>query len=211
MTQTFNESDSTIPMFFVLFPGVEPTKDIREIAAKQNKTINDNTLIEISMGQGQEERANRALIQASQDGNWVVLNNIHLMTTWTKQLELKLDEITPTAHEEFRCFLSSEPPPMAHMKIIPEPILQNSIKVSNEAPQDVKSNMLRAYRLFSQDRINTCKVKNDYKAILFGLCTFHSFILARKKFGSQGWSRMYSFNDGDLNICGDILTNYLNN
>jgi len=47
----------------------------------------------------------------------------------------------------------------------------------------------------------------EYKAILFGLCTFHSFILARKKFGSQGWSRMYSFNDGDLTICGDILRN----
>jgi len=131
-------------MFFVLFPGVEPTKDIREIAAKNNKNIGDGTLVEISMGQGQEKRANSSLHQAAQEGNWVVLNNIHLMTTWTKQLELMLDEITPSAHEEFRCFLSSEPPPMSYMKIIPEPILQNSIKVSNEAPQDVKSNMLRA-------------------------------------------------------------------
>jgi len=197
-------------MFFVLFPGVEPTKDIREIAVKNNKNVLDNTLIEISMGQGQEERANKAIVQAAQDGNWVVLNNIHLMQTWTKQLELKLDEITSTAHEEFRCFLSSEPPPMADMQLIPEPILQNSIKVSNEAPQDVKSNMLRAYKLFSQERIDKCTKTTEYKAILFGLCTFHSFILARKKFGSQGWSRMYSFNDGDLNICGDILTNYLN-
>jgi len=75
------------------------------------------------------------------------------------------------------------------MQIIPEPILQNSIKVSNEAPQDVKSNMLRAYKLFNQERIDKCVKKNEYKAILFGLCTFHSFILARKKFGSQGWSR----------------------
>lgn len=96
------------------------------------------------------------------------------------------------------------------MKIIPEPILQNAIKVSNEAPMDVKSNMLRAYKLFSQERIDTCTKKMEQKAILFGLCTFHSFILARKKFGSQGWSRMYSFNDGDLTICGDILNNQLN-
>jgi len=96
------------------------------------------------------------------------------------------------------------------MKIVPESILQNCIKVSNEAPQDVKSNMLRAYKLFNQDRIEQCTKKNEYKAILFGLCTFHSFILARKRFGSQGWSRMYSFNDGDLTISGDILRNYLN-
>jgi dynein heavy chain len=38
---------------------------------------------------------------------------------------------------------------------------------------------------------------------------FHSIILGRKKFGSQGWSRNYSFNDGDLTICGEVLHNYL--
>jgi len=40
---------------------------------------------------------------------------------------------------------------------------------------------------------------------------FHSLILGRRKFGSQGWSRKYNFNDGDLTICGDILHNYLTN
>lgn len=34
-------------------------------------------------------------------------------------------------------------------------------------------------------------------------------ILGRKKFGTQGWSRGYNFNDGDLNICADVLNNYL--
>ena len=38
---------------------------------------------------------------------------------------------------------------------------------------------------------------------------FHALILGRRKFGSQGWSRKYSFNDGDLRICGDVLHNYL--
>jgi len=169
MKETYLESASTIPLFFVLFPGVEPTKDIREMGGaldrldipKSNKSVADGTLVEISMGQGQEERADKALLQAAQDGNWVVLNNIHLMTVWTKQLELKLDEICPTAHEDFRCFLSSEPPPLPWMQMIPESILKNSIKVSNEAPQDVKSNMMRAYKLFSQERIELCNKVNQ--------------------------------------------------
>jgi len=38
---------------------------------------------------------------------------------------------------------------------------------------------------------------------------FHSLILGRTKFGSQGWSRKYDFNDGDLRICGDVVHNYL--
>lgn len=38
---------------------------------------------------------------------------------------------------------------------------------------------------------------------------FHSLIIGRKKFGAQGWSRNYPFNDGDLLICGEVLHNYL--
>ena len=50
---------------------------------------------------------------------------------------------------------------------------------------------------------------NEFKALIFGLVMFHSLICGRRKFGSQGWSKFYSFNDGDLTICGDVLHNYL--
>lgn len=49
----------------------------------------------------------------------------------------------------------------------------------------------------------------EFKALLFGLCMFHALILGRIKFGAQGWSRKYNFNDGDLKICADVLENYL--
>ena len=38
------------------------------------------------------------------------------------------------------------------MKICPESILQNWIKVANEAPQDIKANLRRAYTLFEPER-----------------------------------------------------------
>lgn len=44
---------------------------------------------------------------------------------------------------------------------------------------------------------------------MFSLCYFHSVVLGRKKFGTQGWARVYNFNDGDLTICADVLHNYL--
>lgn len=98
---------------------------------------------------------------------------------------------------------------MAHMNIIPESILQGSIKVANEAPQDLKTNIRRCYAQFSQETIDRSSKTNEFKAILFSLCYFHSLILGRKKFGTQGWSRGYSFNDGDLQICANVLHNYL--
>ena len=41
--------------------------------------------------------------------------------------------------------------------LIPEPILQRCIKVADEAPADLKSNLRRAYSKFSQDSIEECK------------------------------------------------------
>lgn len=49
-------------------------------------------------------------------------------------LEGYLEELSKTSHENFRCFISSEPPPLADMNIIPEAILQSAIKIANEAP-----------------------------------------------------------------------------
>lgn len=34
-------------------------------------------------------------------------------------------------------------------------------------------------------------------------------VLERRKFGAQGWNRIYPFNAGDLRICLDVLYNYL--
>lgn len=81
--------------------------------------------------------------------------------------------------------------------------------MANEAPTDLKSNLRRAYSKFSQERLESNGKVNEFKSIVFALCYFHSLILGRKKFGSQGWSRGYNFNDGDLTICADVLQNYL--
>jgi dynein heavy chain len=40
------------PIFFVLFPGVDPTPEVESIGKKCGKTIADGTFINISMGQG---------------------------------------------------------------------------------------------------------------------------------------------------------------
>ena len=49
-------------------------------------------------------------------------------------LEGMLETVYENAHAKFRCFISSEPPPLPDMNIIPESIMQGSLKVANEAP-----------------------------------------------------------------------------
>jgi dynein heavy chain len=72
------------------------------------------------------------------------------------------------------------------MEIIPASVLQNSLKVSNEAATDLKSNIRKAMSKFDQGHYEKAKShkENEFKALLFGLCMFHSLILGRRKFGS---------------------------
>lgn len=212
MASTYVEMNVKTPIFFMLFPGVDPTPDVEKIGQEYNKSIQEGTFINISMGQGQEDYANKTLLEAGKNGNWVMFQNVHLMQNWMKVFERNFEIVLENEpHVEFRCFVSSEPPPLPHMEIIPEAVLQNSLKVANEAPTDLKSNIRRAYSKFGQDHFT--KAENhklpEFKALLMGLIMYHSLILGRRKFGSQGWSRKYNFNDGDLRICGDILHNYL--
>jgi len=67
------------------------------------------------------------------------------MRTFERNFEIVVEDGT---HDDFRCFVSSEPPPTPMMEIIPESILQNSLKVANEAAQDLKSNIRKALSKF---------------------------------------------------------------
>lgn len=117
-----------------------------------NKTAADRTFTNISMGQGQEKIAENCLIDSAANGKWIMLQNVHLMTDWMRGFERKIEvAVDSDCHPEFRIFITSEPPPLDHQEIIPEAILQNSIKVANEAPQNLKANLRRAFSKFEQD------------------------------------------------------------
>lgn len=214
MNQCYDESTCITPFFFVLFPGTDPTPVVELLAGQLGKTEKNGLLVNISMGQGQEAVALNALHKLAKDGGWIMLQNIHLMQDWLPQLERALEVIEEFSLPEFRCILTSEPPGAMQGRLwplVPEAILQRCIKVSDEAPTDLRSNLRRAYSKFSQENIDKCLRPREFKATLFALCFFHSLISGRIKFGPQGWSKKYPFNDGDLYICGQVLNNYLNN
>ena len=141
----YAEMTPATPVFFVLFPGVDPTPDVERVGKANGVSIADGTLINISMGQGQEDIAIKALHNCAKHGHWIMVQNVHLMQTWLKVFERNLEIIQEDIHPKFRCYISSEPPPLPEMETIPESILQNSIKVANEAPQDLKANIRRAF------------------------------------------------------------------
>ena len=222
--QMIEETGPSTPIFFVLFPGYSPSAEIEVLANSRGHTVANGKLTLIAMGQGQEPVAEAVLDKYTEEGGWVFLDNVHLMQGWIPTLERKLEVAAESAHEDFRCFFSAEPIASAPLaKIIPESILQTCIKIANEPPSDMKSNMRRAISMFDQsylDSSSTPEKQTVKRSVLFALCFYHSLLLGRKKFGvgigagngsGLGFCRPYSFNAGDLKSCCDVLHNYTEN
>ena len=111
-------------------------------------------------------------------GHWVILQNIHLVAAWLPKLEklllqLRSSENSDPPHEQYRVFMSAEPPPAAEFHIIPQGLLEDSVKITNEPPTKIQANLHKALDNFSQvDHLKSTKQ----------LCLFQFCVLLLKFF-----------------------------
>ena len=202
---SFEDASPATPIYFLLSPGVDPLSDVRVIGKIYDKNEANGLFFSVSLGQGQEPVAEKALERMQASGGWAMLQNIELVASWLPKLEKKLESLIDGAHPEFRVFLSSLP-----QTCVPVQILQNSIKLTNEPPSGLRPNMLRAYGTFTEAVWDACPKQSELKAIIFALCFFHSVVCERRQFGAIGWNRPYPFAPGDLAACIIMANNFLN-
>ncbi len=225
--KSYEESGPSTPVFFILSPGVNPLKDVEALGKKLGYTATAKNFHNVSLGQGQEVVAEGAMELAAKEGHWVILQNIHLVKSWLSSLEKKIEEYSEGSHANYRLFLSAEPAPTPEQHIIPQSILEASIKITNEPPTGMQANLHKAFDNFDQDTLEMCSKEAEFKSILFSLCYFHAVVAERRKFGPQvwhedtkdvfvesqrifqGWNKSYPFNTGDLVISMNVLYNYL--
>ncbi|XP_039357489.1 dynein heavy chain 17, axonemal isoform X18 [Mauremys reevesii] len=208
-SKSYEESSPSTAIFFILSPGVDPLKDVEALGRKLGFTIDNGKIHNVSLGQGQEVVAENALDVAAIEGHWVILQNIHLVSKWLSTLDKKVERYSIGSHEDYRVFMSAEPAPTPDAHIIPQGLLENAIKITNEPPTGMHANLHKALDLFTQDTLEMCTKEIEFKCILFALCYFHAVVAERRKFGAQGWNRSYPFNNGDLTISINVLYNYL--
>ena len=99
--------------------------------------------------------------QGVDNGSWVILQNCHLAQSWMPTLESLVESLDPDRTDTaFRLWLTCLPPPAANSAIhgnasgngngnlggqppcLPVSILQNSVKMTCEAPVGVRANMM---------------------------------------------------------------------
>jgi len=207
--KSFEETTSSTGVFFILSPGVNPILQVEKLGKIMGWTYDKLNYHPVSLGQGQEIVAEKALDLACKEGHWVVLENIHLVQRWLPMLEKKLEECTLDCHPNFRYFLTAEPAASIEYHVMPAGILQGCIKITNEPPSGMLANVHASLNEFNQDTLEMCAREVEFKKIWFSLCYFHAVMIERRKFGSMGWNRGYPFNRGDLAISVNVLFNYL--
>jgi dynein heavy chain len=196
-------SSPNSPIVFILSPGSDPAGDLEKLAEKQG--FGGNRLKFLSMGQGQGKIALQMLETAAQRGQWLMLQNCHLLVRWLKDLEKALEAIK-TPHPEFRLWLTTQPTDK-----FPIGILQRSLKVVSEPPNGLKLNLRATITKIPDEQLEpvTCSHK-AYQPLIFTLAFFHAVVQERRKYGKVGWNVPYDFNENDFRVCSNIVTTYLN-
>ena len=144
--ESYQESGPTTPIFFILSPGVDPLKDVEALGKTLGFSSSNKNFHNISLGQGQEVLAEEAMTKAALEGHWVVLQNIHLVKSWLPSLEKKIEELCEGADQNYRLYLSADPASNPANHIIPQSILETSIKITNEPPTGIHANIHKGRR-----------------------------------------------------------------
>jgi dynein heavy chain len=202
---TFHESTAVTPLVFVLSAGTDPSGELLAFADSRRQTVRT-----ISLGQGQGDKAEQAIKSSRGDGTWVVLQNCHLAASWMGRLEQVCESFTvETCVDAFRLWLTSYP-----SASFPVSILQNSVKMTNEPPKGLRTNLLRLYKsepIYSLQRAKLFESCGHpaFQKLLYGLCFFHATVQERLKFGPLGFNVPYQFSDADFHISARQLQMFL--
>uniref|UniRef100_A0A670KBP0 Dynein axonemal heavy chain 10 n=1 Tax=Podarcis muralis TaxID=64176 RepID=A0A670KBP0_PODMU len=196
----FEQSTPNSPIVFILSPGSDPASDLMKLADRTG--FGGNRLKFLAMGQGQEKVALQLLENAVARGQWLMLQNCHLLVKWLIDLEKALERIVKP-HPDFRLWLTTDP-----TKGFPIGILQKSLKVVTEPPNGLKLNMRATYFKISHEALDQCP-HPAFKDLVYVLAFFHAVVQERRKFGKIGWNVPYDFNESDFQVCMEILNTYL--
>ncbi len=200
---SYKDSREMTPLIFVLSSGSDPMGDWEKFADLKGvvKTKRES----VSLGQGQEKRADEMIKRGKENGMWVLLQNCHFAKSWMPKLEQIVESLAESnVHRDFRLWLTSMP-----ADYFPVSVLQTSVKMTIEPPSGIRANLTRTFANMEASELTKTKSPKQYQKLLYGFAFFHAIVQDRRKFGPIGWNIQYEFNNEDLKVCIKQLEHFI--
>jgi dynein heavy chain, axonemal len=229
-----NESDNKTPIIFYLSAGMDPTGALIQLAREQgiydaeaavsdaptsNAGLGFGGLKIVSLGQGQEQLAEKAIELCQKAGYWLCLENCNLAPAWMPRLEQTIGRtmvlsdavgelpLSPKAsdsvHANFRLWLTT-----THSLTFPANIIRRSTLLTSEAPRGMRALMLQVLTSFTDEEYSSCcgcSNQKIWRKIFFALAYFHAQISERRNYTSIGWRDNYDWILNDFHIAMEIV------
>eukprot|EP00941_MAST-03F_sp_MAST-3F-sp1_P002471 g2471.t1 len=203
MRRLYQSTSANTPIFFTLYPGVDPTPWIESMAEKLGFTKGNGKIVIIGMGQNSFNRVERYLELLARDGGWIYLQNLHVLSPdELERLQRMIEASISRASEDFRIFLSAE-----SQSTLPEELLSNCIQINNENEVELSHLIKSTWGHISPTRIDEMEKAKEFKGLSYALCTFHSLLIGRKRYIPSN----SDFNMQDLACSLDVIQRYLEN
>lgn len=202
LKKVYANSTFKTPIILILAPGADPLSNLKALARSQD--IDDMRFRFVSLGQGQGEKAKEIIKVAQLNGDWICLQNCHLVSSWLPELELVQENIGEDCNQDYRLFLTTVPTDK-----FPVTFLHSAIKITNEPPKGIRANLKRIYKEIDEDWYKETTKPNEFRNLLFCLSAFHSVMLERRKFGSTGWNISYEWMTSDLETSQKHLKSFI--
>jgi dynein heavy chain 2 len=193
----FEASEATDPILMITTPGADPTRELSEYAAC---TVGKQRYIELAMGGGVQQEALAVLRKAAEEGHWLCLKNLHLVSSWLPTLEKEF--MATAAHPQFRLWMTTE----CHRSFAPI-LLQSSLKATFEAPPGIKKNIQRTYESWGPEFVESGSLIRSQ--LLFLLAWLNAVVQERRIFVPQGWTKSYEFSYADLRAGASVIDSQL--
>ena len=186
------DSTAAIPILMITTVGADPTQELEEFAAREKP----GQYKQLALGGQTMKDAVRMLHEAAKTGGWLCLKNLHIVLHWVPTLEKELSSLTP--HPDFRLWLTTE-----QHHAFPTILLQQSLKITFEAPPGLQKNLQRTYEsMMHKDFVE--RGPPSRAQLLFVLSWFHAVLQERRTYIPQGWTKFYEFSPADLRSAADI-------
>ena len=202
LREAYDESTPDTPILMLITHSVEVLDAVKEFQQKMTNLSGGKKvdLKPFSIGKGIEKKVADALETAAKNGDWVLVENIHLAPEWLPALEALVTETTkdPKINSGFRIFFST-----IQMDQCSPHLLRKSIKISLQQPSSIKKKIEKNFEYVDTKlggfRKSVFGAK-EYKNLHFGLSYFYAIMEGRSHYGTLGWNTYSGFDWSDFDI-----------